>query len=79
MELSGLLVLLPELGANEHAVTHHIATRSSARAAKATLARDGPRWSGAHPAARVRLGARPRSATGCSARTQITKSVIEIR
>ena len=27
MELSGLLALLPELAANEHAVTHHIATQ----------------------------------------------------
>ena len=56
MELSGLLVLLPELAANEHAVTHHIATQilSAGREGDvvrvtAVLERRTRRWASCRP------------------------------
>jgi acyl-coenzyme A thioesterase PaaI-like protein len=78
MELSGLLVLLPELGANEHAVTHHIATQILSAGREGDLVRVTP----ALERRTRRLGFVSATASvgdRLLARTQITKSVIEIR
>lgn len=78
VEVTGLLVLLPALAANEHAVTHHIATQilSAGREGDlvrvtAVLERRTRRLGFVSASAMV--GAR------LLARSQITKSVIEIR
>ena len=55
MELTGLLVLLPALAANEHAVTHHIATQILSAGPGRRRPRHG-RAGAAHPAAGLRLG-----------------------
>ena len=78
MELSGLLVLLPELGANEHAVTHHIATQILSAGREGDLVRVTP----ALERRTRRLGFVSATASvgeRVLARSQITKSVIEIR
>jgi acyl-coenzyme A thioesterase PaaI-like protein len=78
MELAGLLALLPALASAEHAVTHHIATQILSAGRRGDLVR-----------VTARLERRTRrlgfvSATAevgdrLLARSQITKSVIEIR
>lgn len=78
MELSGLLVLLPELAANEHAVTHHIATQILSAGREGDLVRVTP----ALERRTRRLGFVSATAfvgERLLARSQITKSVIEIR
>jgi acyl-coenzyme A thioesterase PaaI-like protein len=78
LELAGLLVLLPMLAADEHAVTHHIATQIL------SAGRDGDlvRIAAVLERRTRRLGFVSATATvddRLLARAQITKSVIEIR
>ena len=63
MELTGLLALLPALAANEHAVTHHIATQILSAGGKATSCASRPCWNAA-PAAWASCRPRPWSVTG---------------
>jgi acyl-coenzyme A thioesterase PaaI-like protein len=78
LELTGFLALLPELTATEHAVTHHISTQIF------SPGREGEEvWVTAAVERRTRrLGFVAATATvgdRLVARSQITKSVIEIR
>ena len=78
MELAGLLVLLRELAADQHAVTHHIATQILSAGREGDLVRVTP----ALERRTRRLGFVSATATvgdRLIARSQITKSVIEIR
>jgi acyl-coenzyme A thioesterase PaaI-like protein len=78
MELSGLLVLLPELAATEHAVTHHIATQILSAGREG----DVVRVTAALERRTRRLGFVSATAVvgdRLLARSQITKSVIEVR
>ena len=78
MELAGLLALLPVLSATEHAVTHHIATQILSAGRQGELVRVTARLERrtrrlGFVAATAMVGER------LLARSQITKSVIEIR
>ena len=78
MELSGLLALLPELAATEHAVTHHIATQILSAGREGDLVR----VTAVLERRTRRLGFVSATAVvgdRLLARSQITKSVIEIR
>ena len=78
MELSGLLALLPELAATEHAVTHHIATQILSAGREG----DVVRVTAVLERRTRRLGFVSATAVvgdRLLARSQITKSVIEIR
>ena len=78
MELSGLLALLPELAATEHAVTHHIATQILSAGREG----DVVRVTAVLERRTRRLGfvsATAMVGDRLLARSQITKSVIEIR
>jgi acyl-coenzyme A thioesterase PaaI-like protein len=78
MELSGLLALLPELAATEHAVTHHIATQILSAGREG----DVVRVTAALERRTRRLGFVSATAVvgdRLLARSQITKSVIEVR
>jgi acyl-coenzyme A thioesterase PaaI-like protein len=78
MELSGLLALLPELAATEHAVTHHIATQILSAGREG----DVVRVTAALERRTRRLGFVTATAVvgdRLLARSQITKSVIEVR
>jgi acyl-coenzyme A thioesterase PaaI-like protein len=78
LELAGLLVLLPTLAADEHAVTHHIATQVLSAGREGDLVR----VTAALERRTRRLGFVSAAATvgdRLLARSQITKSVIEIR
>ena len=78
LELAGLLVLLPTLAANEHAVTHHIATQILSAGREGDLVR----ITAALERRTRRLGfvsATAMVGDRLLARSQITKSVIEIR
>jgi acyl-coenzyme A thioesterase PaaI-like protein len=78
LELTGLLVLLPALAANEHAVTHHIATQILSAGREGDLVR----ITAVLERRTRRLGFVSVTATvddRLLARSQITKSVIEIR
>ena len=78
MELSGLLALLPELAATEHAVTHHIATQILSAGREG----DVVRVTAVLERRTRRLGFVSATAVvgdRLLARSQITKSVIEVR
>ena len=78
MELSGLLALLPALAATEHAVTHHIATQILSAGREG----DVVRVTAALERRTRRLGFVSATAVvgdRLLARSQITKSVIEVR
>ena len=78
MELTGLLVLLPALAVDEHAVTHHIATQILSAGREGDLVR----ITAALERRTRRLGfvsATAMVGDRLLARSQITKSVIEIR
>ena len=78
VEVSGLLALLPALAANEHAVTHHIATQILSAGREGDLVR----VTAVLERRTRRLGFVSASAMvgdRLLARSQITKSVIEIR
>ena len=78
LELTGLLVLLPSLAADEHAVTHHIATQILSAGREGDLVR----ITAVLERRTRRLGFVSATATvdeRLLARSQITKSVIEIR
>ena len=78
MELTGLLVLLPALAVDEHAVTHHIATQILSAGREG----DVVRVTAALERRTRRLGfvsATAMVGDRLLARSQITKSVIEIR
>jgi acyl-coenzyme A thioesterase PaaI-like protein len=78
MELTGLLALLPELAATEHAVTHHIATQILSAGREG----DVVRVTAALERRTRRLGFVTATAVvgdRLLARSQITKSVIEVR
>jgi len=78
LELTGLLVLLPALAADEHAVTHHIATQILSAGREGDLVR----ITAMLERRTRRLGFVSATATvddRLLARSQITKSVIEIR
>ena len=78
MELSGLLALLPELAATEHAVTHHIATQILSAGREG----DVVRVTAVLERRTRRLGCVSATAVvgdRLLARSQITKSVIEVR
>jgi acyl-coenzyme A thioesterase PaaI-like protein len=78
MELSGLLALLPELAATEHAVTHHIATQILSAGREG----DVVRVTAVLERRTRRLGFVSATAVAGDrllARSQITKSVIEVR
>ena len=77
MELMGLLVLLPALAVDEHAVTHHIATQILSAGREGDLVR----ITAVLERRTRRLGFVSATATvddRLLARSQITKSVIEI-
>ena len=78
VEVTGLLVLLPALAANEHAVTHHIATQILSAGREGDLVRvtavlDRRTRGLGFVSASAMVGDR------LLARSQITKSVIEVR
>jgi acyl-coenzyme A thioesterase PaaI-like protein len=78
MELSGLLALLPELAATEHAVTHHIATQILSAGREG----DVVRVTAVLERRTRRLGFVSATAVvgdRLLARSQITKSVVEVR
>ena len=78
MELSGLLALLPALAATEHAVTHHIATQILSAGREG----DVVRVTAVLERRTRRLGFVSATAVvgdRLLARSQITKSVIEVR
>jgi acyl-coenzyme A thioesterase PaaI-like protein len=78
VEVSGLLALLPALAANEHAVTHHISTQIFSAGREGDLVR----VTAVLERRTRRLGFVSATATvgdRLLARSQITKSVIEIR
>ncbi len=78
LELAGLLALLPDLASNEHAVTHHIATQILSAGREG----DRVRVTAALERRTRRLGFVSATAVvgdRLLARSQITKSVIEIR
>lgn len=78
MELAGLLALLPTLAASEHAVTHHIATQILSAGREG----DRVRVTAVLERRTRRLGFVSATATvgdRLLARSQITKSVIDIR
>ena len=77
VEVSGLLALLPALAANEHAVTHHIATQILSAGREGDLVR----VTAVLERRTRRLGFVSATATvgdRLLARSQITKSVIEV-
>ena len=78
MELTGLLVLLPALAVDEHAVTHHIATQILSAGREG----DVVRVTAALERRTRRLGFVTATAVvgdRLLARSQITKSVVDIR
>jgi acyl-coenzyme A thioesterase PaaI-like protein len=78
VEVTGLLVLLPALAANEHAVTHHIATQILSAGREGDLVR----VTAVLERRTRRLGfvsATAMVGDRLLARSQITKSVIQVR